>query len=135
MIDPYFESRIENWARANRVRADNQRSPTLVIMEMLRLQNGDPTGCDGDELTGKGNLGKSSPKLDLKDADLFDKAYRDGGLDPMSKRVIRMWYFKRFSPSKIETALYLPRKTFFPVLERVVLHFKNVVESMEKDKS
>ena len=78
MIDPYFESRIENWARASRVGRVTQKSPTLVIMEMLRLQNGE--GEDDESSPGEPKSEKGSPrqKPDAADAALLDAAYSLG---------------------------------------------------------
>ena len=128
MIDPYFESRIENWARASRVGRVTQKSPTLVIMEMLRLQNGE--GEDDESSPGEPKSEKGSPrqKPDAADAALLDAAYRSTYLSNLTKQIVRMFYVHGIPARSIETRLCLGFKTFPMHLENAVRQFQKVVE-------
>ena len=127
MIDPYFESRIENWARSNRQGYRPQKSPTLVIMEMLHLQNGDP---EGDECEG-GKKDRTLPKPDETDARILDAAYRSCLMPTFAKNIIRLYYVSRLPPAVIEKRLFIGRRSFFIHLENAVKTFQRVVESSE----
>ena len=130
MIDPYFESRIENWARSNRQGYRPQKSPTLVIMEMLHLQNGDPEGDEGEG----GKKDRTLPKPDETDALIIDAAYRSCLMPTFAKNIIRLYYVSRLPPAVIEKRLFIGRRSFFIHLENAVKTFQRVVESSELKK-
>lgn len=134
MIDPYFESRIENWARSNRQGYRPQKSPTLVIMEMLHLQNGDPDEGDECNECERGKKDQTLPKPDETDALILDAAYRSCLMPTFAKNIIRLYYVSRLPPAVIEKRLFIGRRSFFTHLENAVKTFQRVVESSELKK-
>ena len=131
MIDPYFEARLENWARASRSGVRPQKSPTLVIMEMLHLQNGDPEGEEGEG----GRREEKAPMPDENDAAVLDAAYRSCLIPSVAKTIVRLYYVNRLPPAVIEKRLFLGRRSFFIHLENSVRIFQRVVETSELKKS
>lgn len=136
MIDPIFERRVIQWARANRDNKCHTKGATEVFCESLAYLYGEAEPMldeNGEEIP-------IAPKekrpermtIDRADVDLLDRAYRDRRLADLAKQIIRLRYIQGLSAIAIESRLHMPRKSFKANLEIAMKAFQIVVESTER---
>ena len=71
--------------------------------------------------------------IDVDDANLIDRAYRDREMRNISRAVLRMFYCEKRHPRDIERELSLGEKTLNMHRERAVNQIFRIVESLEKE--
>lgn len=133
MIDPYFEKRIENWAKARRPSSLPRgiKSSMLSTLRAIHLMNGDPepdVDLEGQPIEEMQPQGSQTPKVDEIDAAILDQAYRSDYWDKTTKDVIRLHYIYRLDDRTIEKKLRIAFKSFPFHKELAVRKFQCVVE-------
>lgn len=133
MIDPYFEKRIENWAKARRPSCapNGIKSSMWTAMKAIHLMNGEPEldeDLDGQPLESIPQQTTSKKPVDEIDAAILDQAYKSDYWDKVTKDVIRLHYIYRLDDRTIEKKLRIAFKSFPFHKELAVRKFQCVVE-------
>nr|DAM18902.1 MAG TPA: antitermination protein Q [Caudoviricetes sp.] len=132
MITKEQEQRLRNWARANRECPRVKKGATLVFCESLRYWY-DHEAEEGDDEPPTRPPQAERRGIDVDDANLIDRAYRDREMRNISRAVLRMFYCEKRHPRDIERELSLGEKTLNMHRERAVNQIFRIVESLEKE--
>ena len=106
MITKEQERRLRNWARANRECPRAKKGATLVFCESLRYWY-DHEAEEGDDEPPTRPPQAERRGIDVDDANLIDRAYRDREMRNVSRAVLRMFYCEKRHPRDIERELSL----------------------------
>ena len=108
------------------------RGATLVFCESLRYWY-DHEAEEGDDEPPTRPPQAERRGIDVDDANLIDRAYRDREMRNISRAVLRMFYCENRHPRDIERELSLGEKTLNMHRERAVNQIFRIVESLEKE--
>lgn len=118
IIEKEFFRLLRLWARLRRKgRIPTVKSPTFVIMQMMRLAQGSPDAEEEANPFAEKRQPRITPsaeelRANEQVADDLDAAFASSELPMIAKAVIRARYFEHLEPEDIEQRLHLGRNTF-----------------------
>lgn len=130
MTNEEFEQKILRWSELRkRTGTPSLKSPTWVIMQMMKMNPDCPDTEGSDGLTEKQAQVVTASKDDEVMACVMDEVYCSPYLPDTAKTIIRLYYFTKLSPKKIEERLKLGRWTFKFHHQHAITIFRGIYES------